>query len=461
MNTETQSLMEQPRCGCPDFPESDTSNRFTTVTEAWSTFHLTYNVLNTTSTFSQNLTDDVMAEALQKFSEVTPLTFTKTSGPADLDIFFVSRDHEDGYPFDGRGSVLAHAFFPRYGGDAHFDYDEDWTLKANGVGIDLLFVAVHEFGHSLGLGHSEVRAAIMYPFYSYLENVTLHSDDIAGIQSLYNLPTTTEESVATSEEPQATETPTSTCLFNNIDAITSDKSGNIFIFHGPNYTLVDHKGIVDGFPREISTDFPEIVGTVDAAVYLPAVIKDKCVIKKGIKRCYSVVAPEEAYIFAGDSYYRYTTGYLESKRMRGSGFIGDKFVGVPKGTILDAAFTYDGTDIYLVSGDEVWLQIRGKKNVDSSSPLSLTNDLVYGMPVPNDVLSLPTTSTFYNFFFVGDMYYRTSNGGFQPDNATYPRKISDHWCDKDMANDLGFYKHHSVYVEKDGERIIVPEEFNL
>lgn len=67
----------------------------------------------------------------QVWSEYTPLKFTRVkSGRVQLDISFQKKGHNDGDPFDGYGGTLAHAYFPQFGGDAHFDDDEFWTVNS-------------------------------------------------------------------------------------------------------------------------------------------------------------------------------------------------------------------------------------------------------------------------------------------------------------------------------------------
>ena len=106
-------------------------------------------------------------------------------------------NHGDGFPFDGVGGVLAHAFYPppnagAFSGDIHFDDDETWTILSQasyGQPIDLETVAAHEIGHALGLNHSNVACALMNPFYTGSHRY-LAQDDIDAIQSIYGIRTT-------------------------------------------------------------------------------------------------------------------------------------------------------------------------------------------------------------------------------------------------------------------------------
>ena len=76
-------------------------------------------------------------------------------------------------------------FLAGLSGDAHFDDDERFTTGTSD-GINLDWVAIHEFGHSLGLEHSNVQESIMYPWYKgFVADVKLTNDDIQGIQALY------------------------------------------------------------------------------------------------------------------------------------------------------------------------------------------------------------------------------------------------------------------------------------
>lgn len=103
----------------------------------------------------------------------------------------VTGERQCAYPFDGVGKVLAHAYFPT-DGRIHFDDEERYTETGKSSGWwfweknsrSLLFVAVHEIGHALGLEHSDVKGSVMWPTAS-TGAPTLHQDDINGIRSLY------------------------------------------------------------------------------------------------------------------------------------------------------------------------------------------------------------------------------------------------------------------------------------
>ncbi|XP_032689872.1 matrix metalloproteinase-2-like [Odontomachus brunneus] len=105
-----------------------------------------------------------------------------------IPIRFARLHHGDGFPFDGQGNLLAHAYYPPASG-LHFDYDEKWTLpgdKNDGDGVDLYWTALHEIGHCLGLPHSEDVRCVMFPFYRQVSiGTAVPNTDLRALRALY------------------------------------------------------------------------------------------------------------------------------------------------------------------------------------------------------------------------------------------------------------------------------------
>ncbi|XP_042639356.1 stromelysin-3 [Orycteropus afer afer] len=267
-----------PRCGVPDPPDEPSARnrqkRFVLSGGRWEKTDLTYRILRFPWQLVQGQVRQTVAEALQVWSEVTPLTFTEVhEGRADIMIDFTRYWHGDNLPFDGPGGILAHAFFPKTHreGDVHFDYDETWTVGDN-QGTDLLQVAAHEFGHVLGLQHTMTAKALMSPFYTFRYPLSLGADDRRGIQHLYgrrlSAPTpgapAPRAGMDTNEiAPLEPEAPPDACE-TSFDAVSTIR-GELFFFRGAFVWRLRGGQLQPGYPALASRHWQGLPSPVDAA----------------------------------------------------------------------------------------------------------------------------------------------------------------------------------------------------
>jgi hypothetical protein len=73
--------------------------------------------------------------------------------------------------------------------DVRFNNAFDWqTSSGCTTGFDLAGVSTHEFGHAVGLGHTNVQGATMYPSVARCDFSisSLANDDKAGYSAIYN-----------------------------------------------------------------------------------------------------------------------------------------------------------------------------------------------------------------------------------------------------------------------------------
>ncbi|KAL8539740.1 hypothetical protein ACS0TY_001378 [Phlomoides rotata] len=201
LDHDTMSVIVTPRCGVADH---GAPSRLRTVRH-FAYFYgeprwvrprpmmLTYafSPLHTIDYVALPELKSAFARAFARWSAVIPVNFTEAAeySSADIRIGWYRGDHGDGEAFDGVLGVLAHAFSPE-NGRFHLDAEERWavdfTAEKSKVAVDLESVATHEIGHILGMAHSSVKEAIMYPSLSpRTKKVELRMDDVTGIQALY------------------------------------------------------------------------------------------------------------------------------------------------------------------------------------------------------------------------------------------------------------------------------------
>ncbi|ROL50214.1 Matrix metalloproteinase-17 [Anabarilius grahami] len=207
LDEETVQLMQTPRCSLPDEDDQtiqlsalhgDMENqRMKRAVSTWTRRNINWRLRSypLSSKLSREMIRSLVYYALRVWADPTLLEFHEVRGPegADLQIDFLNGPHGDGYPFDGAGGSVGHAFFPsdpdRAGG-VHLDAEEEWAFRQPATeGTDLFTVLVHELGHALGLTHSSARQSVMRPYYQGPLGDPLHFSlghhDLQHITALY------------------------------------------------------------------------------------------------------------------------------------------------------------------------------------------------------------------------------------------------------------------------------------
>ncbi|KAL7064871.1 hypothetical protein AAHC03_04785 [Spirometra sp. Aus1] len=456
LDLETRRLLATPRCGNPDNTRNiprvrksrkRTNHRWGGLLKRqkrylvgddkmhWSKKKVTWQIRSyPTHSLNRSRTHVVFQHAFNKWARVADLDFEEEkdySRDADIVIQFGSRRHGDSIAFDGPGGVLAHAFYPvpepvySLAGDAHFDDDETWSDGPRQDHRNLLSVAVHELGHSMGLGHSDVPTSVMFPYYlSKWSQVELDKDDIDGMQRIYGPPRPgkvlpPEPSLPDIPPPPAptTASPDKRPLFDycniSIDAIIEIRGLELYVFKGPMQWRVTWSKTVSTW---VSYQFRD--GPAKIAYYWNVLPESVDHVDAAIERSDSKI-----YIFMDDRFWL----LLDNKHMvRGFPLQGLPltYLGLPEHLKkVDTVFRWDANkEIYIFAGEHYWLLNpaagRYGKVIGSPDYPRLIKHTWRGIPTP--VTAAFTTLNGETLFFIGSDYYVFDNIAMKARNG-YPK----------------------------------------
>ncbi|XP_038161385.1 matrix metalloproteinase-25 [Cyprinodon tularosa] len=448
MDKETLKLMSTPRCSLPDIVGGEDMRRrrrrrkrYALSGLKWHKTDLTWSIHSyPTSSVSQGMVDTLIAHALKAWSDVAPINFrrqqsdgSRGEGGGDIRVSFAKLLHNDGYPFDGEGGTLAHAFFPgldEVSGDTHFDDHEIWSYGGGGSTTDLFTVAVHEFGHALGLSHSSSDPSIMRPYYQGpvedIPKFKLELDDRLAIQQLYGArdnAETDQPGVGVDPDPPLFPSPPPRrptkypeLSFNercqgSFDAVANIR-GEVFFFKGEHFWRTKRDGSLVSLRPALITNF---------WMGLPTGTKVDAVYERKID--------SRIIFFIGSQYWVFKdttamSGYprpLSDWKMRTqSGELVDR---------VDAAFIWaHNGKTYLFSGGQFWRfdESQNREGVikEPDPQYPRTNDLWGGMPTHMD--DIITWGEGDAYFFKDNFYWVLENGGINQEYVS-PKSTSIDW----------------------------------
>ncbi|KAI1900890.1 hypothetical protein AGOR_G00054500 [Albula goreensis] len=456
LDEETLVLMKTPRCSLPDVSESESQSgrqrRSLPPQSKWSKRHLSWRI-RTFPTESHMLGRDtvraLMHYALKVWSDIAPLNFHEVAGgEADIQIEFTKADHNDGYPFDGPGGTVAHAFYPgeRFtAGDTHFDDDEAWTFRSPD-GMDLFAVAVHEFGHAIGLAHTSAIESIMRPYYQGPVGdplkYNLPYEDKVRVWQLYGV----RDSVSHTDSPDTTRSADPPVLLDlpenrstiplghdapdrcssQFDAVAQIR-GEAFFFKGKFFwRLTREKHLVSLRPAQIHRfwrGLPANLDSVDAVYERPG--DHKIVFFKGLK------------------YWVFKDNNVEEGYPRPISDFGLPVEGV------DAAFVWlHNEKTYFFKGSSYWRYDDHLRRMDLGYP----KDSVLWKGVPPQLDDAMRWSDGASYFFKGKEYWRVMGSDMEAESG-YPRPIGKDWllC-TDMQSDSPALEANGTETRSHGQR---------
>ncbi|XP_052863601.1 matrix metalloproteinase-2-like [Anopheles cruzii] len=478
LDRRTLQLMSAPRCGVVDVMQHDQSlrhRRYVIGSESWRKRRITYFIANWSSKVGEESVARFMAKAFGEWSKYSNLRFVRVYDPsADIIVGFGSGHHGDNYPFDGPGNILAHAFYPyemnAYGGDIHFDEDENWKENSTHLseGVDFYSVAIHELGHSLGLAHSPVYSSLMFPYYKGITQGTLDYDDILAMYQLYiqnrHITEDPDWLYTTEMTPEITEGITVTPAprlpdleveaDGHVPSSSTTEVYNVPITYVGDYETVDDHIIRHHSPPPITQapephPIPDICsGSFDAIGLLRGEVfifkgpylwrlTEKYRIKEGypvqiwqvfrgfpqtvthIDAVYERLDDNAIVLFSGRYYWVFDAlNYLQPEVRPITDF------GLPEDLKrLDAALVWSKNDkTYFFAGDQFWRYNDTAGEMDEGYPLSM--DRWFG--IPSNIDGATAVASGKTYFFKGNFYWLYNDQRVRPERG-YPRRTGQIW----------------------------------
>ncbi|XP_028417667.1 interstitial collagenase-like [Dendronephthya gigantea] len=339
----------------------------------WSKKLITWQIYRPWSggSISKTKQEEIFDKAFKLWEYASPLKFEKRSKWPDIIIEFLTGSHGDQNPFnDGPGGELAHAFLPGSSkdGDIHMDSAEKWTETT------MYNVAVHEIGHSLGLGHSSYYDSIMYNRYSRNGLITsLHEDDKNGLNKIYGDCQT------------------------RIDATMSLKNGDVYFMRKDLVWKFDSTSdrVHVGYPKKINDEFPSASGpkipsNLDCA--------SRYLAEQSNKDYYLFVKDDKVYIY--DMIAKRITLKTTSEFWPSHG----RVPGIPKNvSVVVSIAEHPSSGTWIFQNGLAWEYDNFKIEIRQGNPINVANSHWNGLP--NDVDDGYYDEVRDKFYFFKDTQY--------------------------------------------------------